>query len=495
MNKLLNVFLLSFITFYNANLFSQEKQDSIKISGYIQSQYQYFFVPDSVGATTNSFATFSGGNFVNRFTNQRFMIRRGRLNITYYNKINHARIAFDVTERGIAVKDAYFQYYEPWLQSIYIKGGMFNRPFGQEIGLSSALRETPERSRIIQTLFPNERDVGFTIGVDSIKDVTSLFDISIGIVNGNGTNYETNNFKDILGRIGIKYNKDKFSVKFGFSGYNGYINHIHEPVDTIASNTNTKFYIYRFENIIDTTGRTTKGFVVQMEESKAAGRMGKGVERQYLGVDGEIKFRTPLGPLTIRAEYIWGIQPAVVNFRDVEQAYIIYSGMNSLSPSGPVLGVSWPMYDQPQPYNPAMVVPTNKFHHTFVRNFAGGYIYFIQNIFETNHQIVFKYDWYDPNTKVTGKEIIYDEALYFNDPTYIKPYLSPADIKFETYGIGFNFTINKQLKAMLYYEHVMNEKAKIKPYVGDIRLGRMPSPGYENDIKDDVLTIRLQYKF
>lgn len=232
-----------------------------------------------------------------------------------------------------------------------------------------------------------------------------------------------------------------------------------------------------------------------MDESKSAGRMGKGVERRYWGIDGEIKFNSPLGLLTIRAEYIWGIQPAAVNFRDVEQAYIIYSGMNSFSPSGPVLGVAWPMYDQPQPYNPAMVAPTNKFHHTFVRNFSGGYIYFVQNILETDHQIVFKYDWYDPNTKVSGKEITYDEALYFNDPTYIKPYLSPADIKFETYGIGFNFAFNKQLKAMLYYEHVINEKVKIKPYVGDIRLGRMPSPGFENDIKDDVLTIRLQYKF
>jgi|YNPMSStandDraft_1061717.scaffolds.fasta_scaffold00518_12 hypothetical protein len=474
---------------------AQNDEDSLKINGYVQSQYQYFFVPDSVGGTTNTFATFSGGNFVNRFTQQRFTIRRGRLNVTYYRKNDHARFSIDITERGISIKDVYFQYIEPWLESFYIKGGMFNRCFGQEINLSSALRESPERSRIVQTLFPNERDVGVEIGLQSKKDLLSNIDFSVSLVNGNGTNFETNNFKDLISRLGYKYKKEEFSFKAGFSFYNGYINHIYEPVDTIASNTNTKYYIYKFQNIEDTTGRTTKGFVVDMEATKASGRTGSKILRQYFGIDGEVKLRNPLGKLTIRAEYIWGIQPAAVNFRDVEQAYIIYSGMNSFSPSGPVLGIAWPMYDQPQPYNPAIASPTNKFHHTFIRNFEGGYIYFVQNILETEHQIVFKYDWYDPNTKVKGKEIIYDEELYFNDPTYIKPYLSPADIKFETYGLGVNIALNKNLKASLFYEYVVNEKAKIKPYVGDIRLGRMPSPGYENDIKDDVLTIRFQYKF
>jgi len=493
----MKTFFLAFLitVWYYSHSIAQEKKDSTKVNGYIQSQYQYFFIPDTVGAATNSFATFSGGNFVNRFTNNRFTIRRGRVNITYYNQRNHARFSFDLTERGIAIKDVYFQYFEPLIESIYLKGGMFNRAFGQEIGLSSSLRETPERSRVVQTLFPNERDLGFELGFDSKKDIFSKFDAALAVVNGNGTNYETNNFKDIIGRIGFKTQKNETSIKLGFSLYNGQINHIYEPVDTIASNTNTKYYIYRFENIEDTTGRTSKGFVIKMDESKSAGNMGKGIERRYYGVDGEIQFHSPLGKLTIRAEYIWGIQPAAVNYKDVEQAYIIYNGMNSFSSSGPVLGVSWPMYDQPQPYNPVIVSPTNKFHHTFVRNFDGGYIYFIQNLFKTEHQLVFKYDWYDPNTQVTGKDIIYDEALYFSDPTYIKPYLSPADIKFETYGIGLNLALNKNLKACFYYEHVVNEKAKIKPYIGDIRLGRMPSPGYEKDIKDDVFTFRLQYKF
>lgn len=477
-------------------LIAQDSKDSIKFNGYIQSQYQHFFVPDSVGGTTNTFATFSGGNFVNRFTHQRFTIRRGRLNFTYYRSNNHARFAFDITERGITIKDVYFQYIEPWIETIYLKGGMFNRNFGQEINLSSSLRESPERSRVVQTLFPNERDVGFELGLQSNKDILSNIDFSVAMVNGNSTNFETNNFKDVISRIGFKHKKEERSFKLGFSYYNGYINHIYEPVDTIASNTNTKFYIYKFQDKIeDTTGRTTKGFVVDMEATKASGRTGNKVLRRYYGLDGEIKFKSPLGKLTVRAEYIWGIQPAAVNFRDVEQAYIIYSGMNSFSPSGPVLGIAWPMYDQPQPYNPAIASPTNKFHHTFIRNFEGGHIYFIQNILETEHQIVFKYDWYDPNTKVTGKDIIYDEALYFSDPTYIKPYLSPADIKFETYSIGLNIAINENLKASVFYEYVVNEKAKIKPYIGDIRLGRMPSPGYEHDIKDDVLTIRFQYKF
>jgi len=54
---------------------------------------------------------------------------------------------------------------------------------------------------------------------------------------------------------------------------------------------------------------------------------------------------------------------------------------------------------------------------------------------------VLKYDWLDPNTKVSGKEI----SAAAN--------LTTADIKFQTLGIGWNYRFNSQVKFSAYYEN------------------------------------------
>lgn len=500
MKRLKPIFLAMFLLLITDSISAQEEEsnDKFKISGYIQMDFQSFFVPDSIGATTPFFATFSGGNFVNRYTTDRFALRRGRLKFTNEGTNHKGVFSFDVSERGVGIRDLYIKYTEPWMNSFSLYGGMFNRPFGLEIDYSSSERETPERSRIIQTIFPHERDLGI-MAEFQMPEESSLpwLNLRAAVVNGNSTAIETDNYKDLLGRLGAHFENEEtnFSFKAGISFYNGKVKHIYEPVDTIASNTTTKFYIYNFEDIVDSTGRTTKGFVLDSLGSVATGTMGGAVDRKYMGFDIEMSFNSPFGKTTLRGEYISGTQPSAINYKDVEQAYIIYNGMNSFSPTGPFLGVSWPMYDQPQPYNPVSIKPTEKNHHTFIRKFSGGYFYLIQNIFNSDHQIVFKYDWYDPNTEIAGANITYDDDLYLNDPTYIKPYVSPADIKFETMGIGLNLQMNEKTKLMIYYEHPKNEITDLKAYEGDIRLGRNPSPGYDRDIKDDVVTVRLQYKF
>jgi len=62
-------------------------------------------------------------------------------------------------------------------------------------------------------------------------------------------------------------------------------------------------------------------------------------------------------------------------------------------------------------------------------------------------------------------------------------------------GFGLSYQYNEHVKIGVYYDNVKNEIGDIGPYVGDIRIGRMPSPGYDRDLNDDVLTVRLQYKF
>jgi len=128
----------------------------IKISGYIQAQFQ--------SAETDGAKSFAGGDFpVN--THNRFMIRRGRIKFNYDNDLTQYVLQLDATEKGVALKDAYVSIKDPWLRTFGLTGGVFDRPFGFEISYSSSMRESPERSRLFQTLFPGERDLGAKIEI------------------------------------------------------------------------------------------------------------------------------------------------------------------------------------------------------------------------------------------------------------------------------------------------------------------------------------------
>jgi len=83
--------------------------------------------------------------------------------------------------------------------------------------------------------------------------------------------------------------------------------------------------------------------------------------------------------------------------------------------------------------------------------------------------VVLKYDWYDPNKKVKGKEIGAANGM------------TPADIRYNTLGMGFVHYFNANMKVMLYYDLVKNESTSLK--------------GYEEDLPDNVFTCRLQYRF
>jgi len=105
----------------------------------------------------------------------------------------------------------------------------------------------------------------------------------------------------------------------------------------------------------------------------------------------------------------------------------------------------------------------------YVRNFDGAYFYFLQHLASEKHQLVLKYDWYDPNTRVKGAELT--AAHGFNQ----------ADIKYQTFGAGYVYYINPYVKATFWYEHPMNESTSLA--------------GYTKDVPDDVFTFRLQFRF
>ena len=252
--------------------------------------------------------------------------------------------------------------------------------------------------------------------------------LNAGLFTGNGINTEFDKKKDFIGHLYFaKANRSEtFKYGAGVSYYNG--------------------GVFQGTKFVYTPGAVTDVSIAGLVDS-AASNKNRFAKRQYLGIDGQFSLFSSIGFTTIRAEYITGKQPG--------------SKSSNVSLS---TGTA-PNYD------------------TYLRNFSGGYIYFIQGIGQTKNQFVLKYDWYDPNTKVKAGEIISKSGADKNTG------LGAADIKFTTLGFGCNYRFNSQVKFTAYYEIVKNETTALSS------TGTNGTTNTTKDIKDNVLTLRVQYKF
>lgn len=391
----------------------------LKISGYIQTQFQK--------ADTAGIESFAGGNFPAGIDN-RFAVRRGRFKLTYDYAFSQYVLQVDVTEKGVGIKDAYVSFTDPWLNAFAITAGVFERPFGYEISLSSGSRESPERSRMFQTLFPGERDLGAKLTFQPPK--TSRFNflkIDAGLFNGIGPNaLDFDRYKDFIGHVIInKASKnEKAKIGLGLSYYNG------------GWKQGTK-YNYSMSDIALSSGNVM-AFAVDSTSSPA----GTKLRREYFGADAQLSFDFPFGLTQLRGEYIQGRQPGVA--------------ASSSSPTA-------------QPGD------------AYLRNFNGGYFYWIQNIMQSRFQTIVKYDFYDPNTHVAGNDI--GVKISGKDKA-----TGAADIRYSTLGLGLIFKWNSQVKITAYYDLVTNETSNALPNPSTLK-------DLANDRHDNVFTLRVQYKF
>lgn len=393
----------------------------LKVTGYIQAQFQ---LADTIGSVT----PFSGGSFA-KFTDNRIGVRRGRVKFTYENELSTYVLQLDGTEKGVSIKDAYVAIKEPWLEFATLTAGVFDRPFGYEISYSSSARETPERARIFQTLFPGERDLGAKITLQPKKG--SRFEwikLETGLFTGNGINAEFDKKKDFIGHLSFaKANKaETFKYGAGVSYYKG--------------------GVFQGTKFIYSPGEVADVSIAGLVDSTSTNKFSF-ANREYMGFDAQISIFSPLGFTNIRGEYLTGKQP----------------GAKASNTS--ISSATAPDYDI---YN---------------RAFSGGYVYFIQGIGQTKNQLVVKYDWFDPNTKVKGSEIMSKASNGKSTG------LGVADIKFTTLGLGWNYRFNSQIKLTAYYEIVKNEKTALST------AGTNGTTNTTKDLKDNVFTFRIQYKF
>ncbi len=187
----------------------------LKVSGYIQGQFQSGKKDASLkvgGVNENLDTSFN-----------RIGIRRGRIKFVYEEGIASGVFQLDITENGVGFKDAYLNIKDPWFKTSAIRAGIFDRPFGYEISYSSSRRESPERSTVFQTLFPEERDLGAMLILQPSKSSPfHALKFQGGLFAGNGIKKETDNRKDFIGQLRIDNSIGKsISYGVGISTYLG----------------------------------------------------------------------------------------------------------------------------------------------------------------------------------------------------------------------------------------------------------------------------------
>lgn len=175
----------------------------LKISGYIQPQY----------VSRDDAA-------------DQFSVRRGRIKFTYQmTETSRFVLQPDISSSGVELKDGYVQLIEPWTSWNHtLTAGQFTWPFGFELLYSSSQREMPERTRVVRTLFPGERDRGVMLSGAGLE---GRFEYRAAIVNGSGTQSDTNDEKDFVGRAGLSLGP----VRGGLSIYRGSDEKSREGID------------------------------------------------------------------------------------------------------------------------------------------------------------------------------------------------------------------------------------------------------------------------
>jgi hypothetical protein len=177
----------------------------------------------------------------------------------------------------------------------------------------------------------------------------------------------------------------------------------------------------------------------QYVKHSGAENVGWNAKRDYFGGNLQLQYDNTFGKTIFKAEYIGGTQPGVAS---------------SPSINGPMASQSF------------SAQPTTDL---YLRPFSGYYLWLTQQIAKSKFTALLAYDAYDPNRKLKESDI------------GLKSNTSAGDIKFSTLGYGLTYVLNTRVKITLYNEHVVNDPTSL--------------PGYTEDLKDDVFTARLQYRW
>ncbi len=335
-----------------SNAFSQSNNEpsdynphDLKITGYLQLQYQKAAKPGIL--------SFAGSDFTQNNDN-RFIIRRGRFKFDRVDEFTNIVLQIDATQDGVSLRDGFIQLKDSLFNTFTLTAGQFTKPFGYVLAYSSAVREFPERPRVYQTLMPSERDLGVMLSIHPAN--YKFIEYQIGLFNGSGTNArDYDGKKDLSTSLNFNFKNvaRAFDIGFGVSYYNGFV----------RQNTITVFNEGYFAN--------QPGLIAQTSSQNE----GAYAIRRYQGLNLQLNYNSGWGKTSLKSEYVAGRQPGV-------------APSSAIKP--PQASRSFNTQPQTDIYN---------------RNFNGYFIWLTQTIPKTQLELIVSYDACDPNTFIKGKDI------------------------------------------------------------------------------------------
>jgi outer membrane receptor protein involved in Fe transport len=114
---------------------------------------------------------------------------------------------------------------------------------------------------------------------------------------------------------------------------------------------------------------------------------------------------------------------------------------------------------------------------TYVRPVSGWYGILVQDLGNIPVSAVVKYDVYDPNTFVAGDKIGASGS-----------FTTSTDVKYTTWSLGALWRINPALRLTASYDIITNETSSSLSNTDVMK-------DFSKDIQDNMMTVRLQYKF
>ena len=365
--------------------------------------------------------TFSGGNFPAN-SNSRFIIRRGRLRTTYTaldkNALPYVEICFEVDGTQKGVTINEF-----W-------GRVYENKW-QVLSFSTGMLVRPFGYEIN---YPTRQFDSPERG--RMSQTLMRGEVDLGAMISFEPRKKDNPLRYFKASAGI-FNGQGLTGPTEFDSFKDIIGRVCLKPYPLAPNLFLSAGISYFTGGIEQNSRyiyhavNTAGGKINMIDS-AADNVGKKAPRRYFGTDLQLKWVHKKGGATeIRAEYWQGKQAASLSSSETPASLLL------------------------EPYS--------------VRNFNGAFFYLLHSI-TARHQLCAKYDFYDPNTDVCKSDIGRPASNF-----------SAADIKYSTWGLGYIYYWNLNLKLMLWYDIVRNEATQLN--------------GYTSDVKDNVFTCRLQFKF
>jgi phosphate-selective porin len=355
------------------------KLNKIKISGYIQAQWE------SYSADLEKTLGY----------NNTFYIRRARVKFTY-EALDGVKFVLqpDFSTGNLQLKDAYAVVNIPKLKNWTLWAGQMNRP-NYDVEYSSSQREVLERARVTTTIYPGEREIGAKLEYNGTK-IPVLFQVMM--MNGDFTGTQAKAIqsnKDIMARFvySVKLPAAGVGIDFGANHYFG------------SNLAKTNKYVKNSDGTLDSLNNVWRY-----------------LDKHWTG--GEVRiYADVLGGLSIKGEYV--------------------AGINSIASTVASTATMAQKKASPDLYN----------------NFAGYYITFIKNIGAKNQAVV-RYDYYDPNTKLSGDAA--GNSLYY-----------------KTWALAWQYYLNDNIRITAQFTLPTNETNATNP----------------TDLKDNLFTIRVQAKF